>query len=141
MLKSQQALVQLMQFPQIVLRYGDEWWLLLGENVLSSGTAMAPRWRHLTASFLKCYDILEYLVGLWRPYTSRLKTTRHMVIIWSILVTNFLHWWCFSHFGDIFLNFWILFFLIGDKSRQNGYRFPYFGDYFQENGDNQHYGA
>ena len=52
---------------------------------------------------------------------------------------DFLHWWCFSHFGDIFY-FWILFFLIGDKSRQNGYRFSYFGDYIKENGDNQHDG-
>ena len=31
--------------------------------------------------------------------------------------------------------------LVGDKSRQNGYRFHYFGDYGQENGDDQHYGA
>ena len=40
-----------------------------------------------------------------------------------------------------FFNVWILFFLIGDKNRQNGYRFPYFGDYIQENGDIQHDGA
>ena len=40
-----------------------------------------------------------------------------------------------------FFNFWILFFLVGDKSRQNGDRFHYFGDYSQENGDHQHYVA
>ena len=34
-----------------------------------------------------------------------------------------------------------MFFLVGDKSRQNGCRFPYFGDYSQRNGGNQHYGA
>ena len=35
----------------------------------------------------------------------------------------------------------MLFFLVGDKSHQNGDGFHYFGYYSQENGDHQHCGA